>query len=133
MVGVSKIGMALLAKPATWFTLVATLDPSSTCDNAGSLTASRCNLKVVYAAGMNPQGLATAGNVAPIPMTVVDIANSDGKIWTADAVDYGAFGNPSGAILNAMLGPPADRDAARQRFMAELAQKAGSTSPATAN
>jgi len=127
-VGVSKSGMAVLAKPASWFTVVGTPDPSSACDSTGSLTDVKCTLRIVYAAAMNRQGLATAGNVAPVPMTVADTVNSDGKLWSADAIDYGVAGTPSGAVLNSMLGPVADRDAARQKYMAELAEKAAAAS-----
>jgi hypothetical protein len=132
LVGVSKVGMAVIAKPASWFTVIGTPDPSSACDSTGSLTNVRCTLKIVYAAAMNQQGQITAGAVAPIPMTVADTVNSDGKLWSADAIDYGAAGNPSGAVLNAMLGPVADRDAARQKYMTELAGKAAAAAPSPA-
>ena len=127
LLGLSKTGMALLAKPPSWFTAIGTPDPSSTCQSMASLTSVTCSLKIVYGIAMTPLGSSAAGNVAPLPMTVTDTATSDGKVWRADAIDYGTAGNPSAAVLIAMLGPPLDRDTARQQYLAELASKAEAT------
>lgn len=127
LLGISDRGLALISKPPTWFNLVATPDPSSSCQATDSVTTVKCELKIVYAAAVSPQASTILGKTAPLPMTVSDTVTSDGKVWAADAVDYGPEGPPSTNVLNAMLGPAADRDSARQQYVTQLAATASGT------
>ena len=132
LLGLSKRGVALIANAPSWFKLVGSPDPSSSCEATGALSSAKCELKIIYAVAMNPLGASAAGPVAPLPITVNDTVTSNGAVWSADAVDYGPAGNPSSAVLSAMLGAVPDREAARQQYMAELAAKAASNSAAEA-
>jgi hypothetical protein len=133
ILGISSQGLSLISKPPTWFNLVATPDPSSTCQATDSVTAVKCDLKIVYAVAVSPQAAAFLGKSAPLPMTVSDTVTSDGKVWAADAVDYGTDGPPGTSILNAILGPAADRDSERQQYITQIAAKTSGYTPAPPN
>jgi hypothetical protein len=124
LLGLSKAGLALMAKPPSWFGIVGTPDPSSICDASGSLTSVTCDIKMSYAVAPNALGNAVTGGLPPFTLSVSDSVSNDGKLWHANAVVYGSGGSPSAVVLTAMLGAPADRDAARQKYAVELAAKA---------
>jgi hypothetical protein len=131
LLGISSRGLTLISRPQNWFTVVATPDPSSTCQAADSVTSVKCTVKIVYGVGIKPDAVTLTGKAAPIPMTVNDTVTSDGRTWTADAVDYGPAGSPAPGVLTLILGPPGDRDAARQQYAGAIAAKALGSAPAS--
>jgi hypothetical protein len=130
LLGVSKAGLVIAAKPPSWFAISGTPDPTSNCDSTGSMTSVTCTIKLSYTVSTNAVGNTATGGLPPLSLTVTDTVSNDGKLWHANAVDYGASGTPSAVLLMAMLGAPADRDAARQKFGAELGAKVEATKSA---